>query len=487
MQINKILLLVPPALTFKSPRDINPLPPMGLGYLASIIVTMGIEVDILDCLMEGWDHEEKYNETLIRVGLSDAEIINKIQQYNPDIVGVNCQFSRQHRIYHHMFSLIKQAKPSCITVAGGAHATACPEDIANDSCCDYALLGEAEDSFREFLMKLIKNEDLSNLDGFVWKPNGRVRINEKRKWITDLDAIPFPAYSIMKLEKYFGHKLSHGIRHKSRFSPIITSRGCPAKCTFCSAHKVWGVKYRQRSVENVLAEMRMLKNQYKVEELMFEDDNVTANPKRARDLFLRMIDEKLDFVWDTPNGVGVWSINEEILDLMKISGCQKLNFPVESGSQGVLNNVIKKPLKLEKVKELIQYCRKIDLDYGMFLVIGMPGEKISDIWDSFCFAASCGCYSPHISVATPYPSTELYDVCKEGGYFSREYNLDDLFIRSFPIKTADWDERDLKRILARGMIYLEIKKFVDNPFLAIRSMITRLKHPLRAIKYLKNM
>ena len=110
-----------------------------------------------------------------------------------------------------------------------------------------------------------------------------------------------------------------------------------------------------RSVENVIEEMRLLKDQYGIEEVMFEDDNVTADAKRAKLLFSRMIEESLDFVWDTPNGVGVWSMDEEMIDLMKKSGCIKLNFPVESGSQRVLKEIIKKPLNLEKVKRLLKY------------------------------------------------------------------------------------------------------------------------------------
>ena len=122
----------------------------------------------------------------------------------------------------------------------------------------------------------------------------------------DLDSIPFPAYHLMELDKYFGLDTSHGMRHRTRFSPIITSRGCPAKCTFCSANRVWGDNYRLRSVDNVIEEMRILKHEYNIEELMFEDDNVTANPERAKALFSRMIEEEFHFAWDTPNGVGIW-------------------------------------------------------------------------------------------------------------------------------------------------------------------------------------
>lgn len=485
MKIKKVLLIVPPAFTFKSQRDVNPLPPMGLGYLASVVENMGIEVKIVDCLVRGWNHEEEVNNEIIRVGLSDNEIETLIGDFDPDVVGINCQFSRQHRIYHRMFSLVKKVKPACITIAGGSHVTVCPEEVLNDHSCDFILAGEAEESFREFLLTIIQGNELCHVDGLGWKSNGKLFFNKKQKWITDLDSIPFPAYHLMELDRYFGLEASHGLRHRKKFCPIITSRGCPAKCTFCSAHKVWGNKYRSRSVDNVLEEMRLLKEQYGIEEIMFEDDNVTANPKRATELFSRMIEEGFGFIWDTPNGVGAWSLTENILDIIKQSGCIRLNFPVESGAQHVLDSIIRKPLKLSRIKKLTSYCKKIDLDYGMFLVMGMPGEKIEDMWQSFHFAAECGCYTPHISVATPYPGTKLFDECIQKGYFSRKFTLDDLFIRSFLIRTPDWTENDLRRTLLKGHLYLNLRALFNNPTFQFRRLIRKLKHPSSIIDYIK--
>jgi len=487
MKINKILLVVPPAYTFKTSRDINPLPPMGLGYLASIVREIGIEVKILDCLARGWNHEEELDDQLARVGLSNADIKQFIEEFNPDLIGINCQFSRQYKVYHEMLSLIKKVQPRCITICGGAHVTVCPEEVLNDPYCDFILLGEAEDSFRDFITRFNQGANITSVDGLGWKSNNKININEKVRWVMDLDAIPFPAYDIMEIERYLGLEASHGLRHKDRFFPIITSRGCPAKCSFCSAHRVWGNRYRLRSVENVLQEMKILKDEFNIEELMFEDDNVTASPKRAKELFAGMIEKGFNFVWDTPNGVGVWSMDKEMIDLMKQSGCVKLNFPVESGSQEVLDKIIKKPLKLQKVKELIQYCNKIGLDYGMFLVIGMPGEKLSDIWQSFCFAAECGCYTPHISVATPYPGTELLSICKDNGYFAREFTLGDLFIRGFLIRTPDWNQQELKKILSKGNLYLRWKSFLAHPYSDLKRYFKKLRHPLNVLLYIRRM
>jgi anaerobic magnesium-protoporphyrin IX monomethyl ester cyclase len=485
MKIKKVLLIVPPAVTIKNPREVNPLPPMGLGYLASILGNMDIEVKILDCLIHGWNHEEEVNENIIRVGLSDRDIEAHIRDFNPDMVGVNCQFSRQFAIYHKIFSLVKRVNSKCIVIAGGAHTSVCPEEVINDPNCDFILIGEAEESLKHLVSALVLDSEISHIDGLGWKSNGKVNINPKENVITNLDSIPFPAYHLMGLDKYFGLDASHGKRHKRRFCPIVTSRGCPAKCTFCSAHKVWGNKYRFRSVDNVIREMRLLKDEYHIEELMFEDDNVTANPKRAKELFLRMIEEQFNYVWDTPNGVGIWSIDYNMIDLMKQSGCIRLNFPIESGSQHVLDEIIKKPLKLSRAKELIQYCEKIKLDYGMFLVIGMPGEKIDDMWKSFHFAADCHCYNPHISIATPYPGTELFDVCMKNNLFSKEFSLEDLFIRSFMIKTDEWDDGALRKIFLRGSIYLKYREFKENPAAILEWTLRKVKSPKDLIGSIK--
>jgi anaerobic magnesium-protoporphyrin IX monomethyl ester cyclase len=482
MNIKKVLLFVPPAITFRERRDINPLPPMGLGYLAAMLKSKDFDVTIFDSMVLGWEKEEKIDEQLVRVGLSNEEIKQYLNKEQPDVVGITCQFSRQQPVYDDMLTLIKTTLPSAIVAAGGAHATVCPEKLLENKSCDYVIRGEGEESFLDFLNKLTRNEGLESVDGLCWRNNDGVVINEKLGWITDLDSIPFPAYDAMNLEQYFGLEASHGLRHKNKYSPIITSRGCPAKCTFCSAHKVWGRKYRLRSIENVLAEMEFLKSKYGIEELMFEDDNVTANNKRAKGLFQGMIDRKFSFVWDTPNGVGAWSLDEELLDLMKASGCLKVNYPVESGSQRVLKKIIKKPLDLDKTRRLILYSKRIGLDCGMFLVIGMPGETVQDIKQSFKYAADCHCFTPHISVATPYPGTELYEWCQKNKYFAYEYRFEDLFIRSFMIQTPEWNDKKLKKLLWQGMVYLKFKQACHNPSATFRWLVNRVKRSLTLMR-----
>jgi anaerobic magnesium-protoporphyrin IX monomethyl ester cyclase len=463
MKIKKVLLMAPPAISSKRVRDINPLPPMGLGYLAAVLESMGLEVAILDCLVRGWHRTEEVDQDNVRIGLSDEDIRAFLDDFNPDLVGINCHFSRQHRMYHHLSRLVKKVKPGGITVAGGAHATVCPEEMLQDPNIDFVVVGEGEEALAGLIGALNRGSEPTGIDGLCWKNNGNLQLQKKTSWCQDLDALPFPAYHLMHLDLYFGLNESHGSRRKSRFCPIITSRGCPAKCTFCTANQVWGNRYRTRSVDSVIAEMRLLKDKYGIEEIMFEDDNVTAQPRRAKELFSRMIAEEFNFIWDTPNGVGIWSINEVLIDLMQQSGCVQLNFPIESGSQFVLEHIIKKPVKLGRAKELMAHCQKIGLSYSMFLVIGMPGEKLADMWKSFRYAADCGCYNPHISVATPYPGSQLFNNCVEHNWFSKPFSLDDLYIRSFLIQTDDWNQHDLRRTLLLGHLYFKWRLLMDDP------------------------
>ena len=466
LKVKKVLLLFPPAYTIKSARDINPLPPIGIGMLASVLEKNKYQVEILDCLVRGWDQEEETqaNKDIVRVGLTDDQIKEYIKEFKPDVVGVSCMFSVQHKIYPQIFAAIKSVNSSIITVGGGAHVTVCSKEILEDPNCDYVILGEGEESIVEFLEVLQGRKSFESVDGLGWeKDSSDYVLNPKLKWIEDLDSLPFPAYHLIGLEQYFGLESSHGIRHEKKYAPIVTSRGCPAKCTFCSANKMFGYKFRTRSAQNVLDELWFLKKKYGIKEIMFEDDNVTASRKHATELFQMMIDQKIDLQWDTPNGVGMWTLTDDIIDLMKEAGCIKINFPIESGDQEILKNIIKKPLDLKRTKNLFKRCQDIGLDYGTFLVVGMPGEKIENIWTSFKFCAEVGSYSPHVSVATPYPGTELYEQCKDNDYFSRDYALDGLFISSFMLKTPDWSENDLRKVLLQGKLYLKFRQVMDRP------------------------
>jgi magnesium-protoporphyrin IX monomethyl ester (oxidative) cyclase len=462
--IKKCLLFVPPVISQKFPIDVNPLPPLGLGYIAAVMEKMGLEIKIVDCLMEGWHYRKNIGLNRIRIGLEEGEIKKIIEDFSPDLVGVNNLFSRQYKEAHSIYQLAKEVDNNIITVAGGPHPTVMAEFTLRDPKVDYVVLGEGEIVIEKLIAGLNKGdiEKIRGIDGLGYKEDGEIIVNPKTTFIEDLDKLPFPARHLLNMEKYFGLEASHGKRRHKRFSPIVTSRGCAAKCTFCTAYKVWGRKYRMRSPENVIEEMKELKNEYGIEELLIEDDNITLNPKRAERLFDLMIKEKLDLQWDTPNGVAAYTLNKDLIRKMKEAGCYKINLAVESGNQQTLLNVIKKPLMLTKVKEIVDWCREIDLEVGMFLVFGMPGDTLRGMWDSIKFAKKIKIYYPFISIATPYPGSEIYKICEEEGYFAKEYSLENLYIRNPTIRTENFRPYQVMLLLFVGKWYLRFSKIIDS-------------------------
>lgn len=470
--IHKTLLFIPPANCHTDKIDVNPLPPLGLAYIGAVLEKQGVEVKIFDCLLEGYENHTTLENGIIRIGTPFEEIRQIITDFKPDLVGVNNLFTIQRDNAHYIYKLAKEIDPEIVTVAGGAHPTIMPELVLSDRNVDFVVMGEGEDSIIDLINFIEGRSNASILNGVGYKKDNNHVIIPKSRFIHDLDSIPFPARHLLNMQGYFGLKSSHGTRKKKKFSPIITSRGCPAGCTFCSAHKVWGKLFRFRSPENVILEMKEIKERYGIEEIMFEDDNVTLNPARAQKLFDLMIVEKLNLIWDTPNGVAAWTLNENLISKMKQSGCYHINFALETGNQHVMDKIIKKPLQLAKAKPLVHYAKSIGLDVGIFLVIGMPGETEEQIWDSFKMANELEIYLPFLSIATPYPGTELYDICRKEDYFRDNFSLDDLFIRSYPLNTPNWDSEKLQQIYNNGLRYL---------FLSFLR-----KHPLEFLKVLLN-
>jgi radical SAM superfamily enzyme YgiQ (UPF0313 family) len=201
---------------------------------------------------------------------------------------------------------------------------------------------------------------------------------------------------------------------RERVAQLLTSRGCPYKCNFCSAVNYWGRKFRVRSVDNVIQEIDELVTKYNIQEIQFVDDNMTIDAKRAKELFSRMID--YDLVWCTPNGLNVNHLDGEMIDLMAKSGAYQLSIAVESGSQEILNNVIHKPIDLNKVKPIVDRAHKNGISiHGMFIV-GFPGETKQQILQTLDFPKKIGFESVSFFIATPLPGSELYDECMKKGY-----------------------------------------------------------------------
>ena len=296
------VLLIQPKYSYSQDKSLIPLlvgMPLGLCYLATVLRKHNHQVKILDCLVEGYNHKEIKNG-IVTFGLNDKEIVKIIKEFSPDIIGCSALFSIQYDNVKKICRLIKRIDKKIINVVGGMHATAQPNQVLLDKNVDFIICGEADYTFTELVDALEKGKNYSKIDGIGYKDKSGIHIKKKEKFIQDLDKIPFPARDLLNTEKYFKAGLGHGLVVKGKRNiNLITSRGCPGGCTFCTIHLLWGRKFRARSPKNVLDELRLVKKDFKVDHIQFEDDNLTFDINRAKKIFRGMIKAKFNFNWNT--------------------------------------------------------------------------------------------------------------------------------------------------------------------------------------------
>lgn len=480
----KILIIQPPAVIFKNETK-SCHPPLGLAYLAAVLRN-DHEVSALDCIAEGFSHEETAGE-YVRYGLSSDEIRERISAIRPDVVGVSCLFSSAINEAVNICKIAKEINGAVITVLGGAHPSAMPEETLKERSVDYVVVGEGEDAFRELLGVLENKREKAYLKGVAFRDSGNVKF-EPGDRIEDLDALPFPAWEILPLEKYFAIKRPHGGKAmKAPFFPVTTSRGCPNRCVFCSIHTVWGHKYRPRSAANVLSEIQYLKDTFNCKEIFFEDDNLTFDKDRARQIFEGMIEKKMKMVWSSPNGVAVNTIDDELLQVIRKSGCRALSFGIESGDPYVLNNIIKKSVNIPHAREMIEKAGRMGIETSVFFVVGFPDETSSQLKNTLKLAEEIGADNVNFFFATPLPGTELFQRCKDMGLFKNdpEYR----FLRSgkphFDMRDLSKDE--LENLILKERLHIHKMLLARKPYLFVNKIFTKLMNDpayfLRSLKH----
>jgi anaerobic magnesium-protoporphyrin IX monomethyl ester cyclase len=458
--IKKVLLIEPPVtrpadFTSKKTR-IGIVPPLGLAYIAAVLEKNNFTVKILDCLIEGSLEGIPYKNNQIRYGLSDEEIQQKISEFNPDVVGVSCLFSAKVYDMLNLCRIAKETDSHILTVTGGAHPTTAYNEVLKDKNLDFVIFGEGEYSTLELLSALNGKRELSNVDGLAYKEHDLVKVNPKTKYIENLDELPLPARHLLQMEKYINTSSPHSGIKKQPFTSMITSRGCPFHCSFCVIRNLWGTKARYRSPENVLQEIEELVTRYGIKEIHFEDDNLTAEKERAMAIFNRIIQKGWDLSLNSPSGLSVHRLDEELLSVMKKAGYYSISIAIESGDKDILR-LMRKPVNLEKVKKLICTIHKLDLKTKGFFIIGYPGETKEQMQRTIKFAETANLDWALFFIATPIPGSDLDRYCRENGYLVDE-NLD--YIKQFyisNIKTPEFEPEFVEQLREKANFEINFK------------------------------
>ncbi|MCP4129946.1 MAG: radical SAM protein [bacterium] len=356
--------------------------------------------------------------------MGENEIRQQIRDMEPDVVGIT-SFSTEYieEIKYHA-ALVKKELPNTIVVVGGVLPTVMIEKVVNEPDVDYFVIGEGEHRFPRFLEALNNGgEKISQLDGIAFMNGNESIINYPKYFIQDLDSVPFPDYGpLLNMSEYGNHTIKYAhilIPRQYPFATTISSRGCPYKCIFCAASTVSGVKVRMRSTKNILQEIDWLCNDHGIREIIFVDDHFLHGRKRAREVMQGIIDRKYGITWKCSN-VAIFSLNHEIMELMRSSGCYQLTVSIESGDQDVLSKIIKKPVNLKKAVEVISLAKSLGFEIISNFILGLPGETWDQIRRTIAFADELDIDMVNFHIATPMPKTRLMDVCLKEGFITSE-------------------------------------------------------------------
>ena len=490
----KVLLINPPQVFYPGSEQPAGNLPLGLMYIAAVLDKAGYKTEVLDAFMS--DGKFLKNGETINVGMPFERIKQEIYRRKPDIVGVAGPFTCQIENSVKISNLVKQVDQSILTVVGGPHVTTVPKGFLEEAkSVDIAVMGEGEYTMLELAQYFEGKKQLSEILGIAYRKEEEVIINSPRPFIKNLDELPYPAYDLVDMEQYLSPKNIGYRSFRNRAISMITSRGCPFNCCFCSVHLHMGKEFRAHSADYVLNHIQYVVEKFNVKNIFFEDDNLTLDLSRFEAVCDGLIEKKIKIGWETPNGVRADCLNLNLLEKMKKSGCQSVFFGVESGDQQILNNVICKSLDLNRVVEVAKICKDIGLKTGAFYIIGFPGEKKENMQKTVDFALGLKRdfdVGMHLFNATPSYGTRLYDECKAKGYIQGDLTWNSFAEARQPkgmplISTEDFTSQEVKEIATKALEEykkLSLLNHIKNPRKALK---TAFDQPQLILKYIRNL
>ncbi|NQE05798.1 Ribosomal protein S12 methylthiotransferase RimO [ANME-1 cluster archaeon GoMg1] len=399
------MILINPPLDTKYPQ-----PPLGLASLAAVLERNGYNVEILDANA---------------LQLSEKDVVKKA--WSEDIIGITAMTPTINSAIR-IARGIKQNNPESTIIFGGPHATILAEDILNNVPeIDIIVRGEGEETIVELCNALENNNSIENICGISYRDDNAIKNTPSRPHIMDLDSLPFLAYHLLPLGKYKLHP-PHGREYP--FMAMLTSRGCPFKCIFCSK-SVFGSTYRGQSPERIVDEIVYLKERFGIKEIAFYDDVLTLKQKRVMRLVKEFEERNLDIPWTCEARVNL--VTEELLRAMKKAGCYMIAYGIESGNQMILNN-LRKNITIEQIKSAIVATYKAGIQSVGYFMFGSPGETPETIRQTIDFARSLELDFAQFSVTIPFPGTDLYDLYLDSG--NKNTKWDDFIYASLKSSSA---------------------------------------------------
>ncbi|MHC4267366.1 MAG: B12-binding domain-containing radical SAM protein [Planctomycetota bacterium] len=392
-------------------------PPVGLAYIAGSLRAHGYSVSIVDPVGEApFEMHLITGHSLAAHGWDIDKIVAAIP---PDTlyIGISCKFSHEWPISKQLAMKIRKQFPDAIIIAGGEHMTAIPEYCLQDSDdINYVVLGEGEETVVELVDTLEQGKDISTVNGLVYLHGKEVIRTEPRQRIQDLDTIPWPAWDLLPIENYLDNGLSYGTG-SGRSMPMMSSRGCPYRCEFCSSRNMWSQRWYARNPKDVVDEMETYIGRYGASNFDFYDLTASINKQWIREFPQELINRNLNITWQMPAGTRAEAIDDEVASLLARSGHRNIVYAPESGSNRMLKHIKKKaslPHMMVSMRSAIRGGMSVKLN----LVIGFPKETFSDIIQTYIFlikVAWIGVDDATVFTFIPYPGSEFFNYLRKSG------------------------------------------------------------------------
>ena len=415
-------------------------PPLGLAYINSSLKNHGYKPNVVDVVFD------RELGQLKKLELDNGVYLISFSTVLSDRV-------------HKIIDIIRSKDKNAIILGGGPHPTVRKEKTFDEFDLDLIALGEVNivDIIDAYHSSDVYGE-LSKVKGVMYRQDGKIVINEPAEYLDNLDDIPLPSLEDFPVYEYFKIK---GYRELS----LITSRGCPYRCTFCQPilNNLFGKKIRFQSPKRVVDEIEYFVNKLKLDVISFNDDTFAFHQQRVIDICKEIIDRKIHFLWRCQTRVG---LRRDVLEYMKKAGCFLIEFGVESGSQTILDN-IHKDTTVEKIIETFKHCRELSILTHSFLSIGWLGESEKTINETAEMLKIIKPFSYSVGIATPYPGTYLWDDIKEKGL----------------LINADWSKYD--HILDSASEIVQLSEFTPSQLIEkkkyIEGVLRKVRQPKKDI------
>ena len=422
-------------------------PPLGLAYIAANL-KRNHEVEILDMPKYGRSLEY-FRKVLLRM--------------KPEVIGFQC-YSVEVTETKELIAIAKKQLPSALIVLGGPHPTLCPADLmtAMGPDVNFIIQGEAERSFPLLLDNMGDKEYCHKIPGLIYRRDGGLEVNPP-ELISDLDSLPLPAWDLINPQDY--PPAQHGAFFKKfPIAPIITTRGCPFPCSFCTAPILSGRNIRKRSPGMVLKEIQLLYDKFGIREIHIVDDNFTLDKKHAVSILRGIISSGLNISLAFPNGVRLNTLDEELLELMKESGAYLISVGVESGSDKTLRRM-NKMLSIDVIKKKIALIRKKKIDIAAFFIIGFPAERVGDINETIKLSLDLPLLRANYFTFLPLPMTPIYYELKEKGEIG-DIKSSELLFECAPYAPVGLTHDGLRNLQRKAFL-----RFYLRPGILIRNLL----------------